>query len=89
MDVVNCGTGQSAVCREHFERIDARLGENEDSFRSQSRDIRELSVTTARMGEKLSALSGSLRSLTRALWGVTVSAAAALFGFLLWYIQSL
>lgn len=79
---------QNPVCTQHFERIDARLHELEQNEAGQAARFAELSVLTARMHEKLSTLEVSLRGLTKALWGISASVLAALFGFLLWYVQS-
>ncbi len=75
------------VCREHFERIDARLQELESSQKGQQDRFGEMAVQTARMHEKLNIVDASLRSVTRALWSVTASAVALLVGFVFWYIQ--
>ena len=79
----------SALCREKFESIERRLHKGDAAMEEQDRAIRELSVLAARLGERITALSGSMRALTRALWGVTASAGAVLVGFLIWYIQTL
>ncbi len=75
------------VCREHFERIDARLQQLELDRDGQRRSFSELAVMSARMHEKLTTLDASLKSLIRALWGISGSLVAALLGFVLWYIQ--
>lgn len=76
------------VCAQHFERIDARLHELEQAEAGQNARFSEMAVMTARMHEKLTTLDSSLRSLTKALWGISGSLVAALLGFVMWYIQN-
>lgn len=77
-----------AVCRERFARIDTRLREGDRSAQDQRRELSELELLAARLNERMTALAGSMRALTKALWGVTAAALAGLFGFVLWYLQT-
>ncbi len=76
------------ICRQRFERIDARLHELEQDQDGQRSRFSEMAVMTARMHEKLTNLDASLKSLIRALWGISGSLVAALLGFVVWYIQN-
>lgn len=78
-----------AVCREHFERIDARLLHLEQAEAGQNTRFSEMAVMNARMHEKLNNLDTSIKSLIRALWGISGTLLASLLGFVVWYIQGL
>ncbi len=78
-----------AVCREHFERVDARLHHLEQAQAGQNLRFSDMAVMNARMHEKLNTLDASLKSLVRALWGISGTLLAALLGFVVWYIQGL
>ena len=60
-----------AVCREHFERVDARLHHLEQAQAGQNLRFSDMAVMNARMHEKLNTLDASLKSLVRALWGIS------------------
>lgn len=78
-----------AVCQQHFERIDARLRHLEQAEDGQNARFSEMAVMSARMHEKLNTLDASLKSLIRALWGISGTLLASLLGFVVWYIQGL
>ena len=78
-----------AVCQQHFERIDARLHHLEQAEAGQNARFSDMAVMNARMHEKLNTLDASLKSLIRALWGISGTLLASLLGFVVWYIQGL
>lgn len=78
-----------AVCQQHFDRIDARLHQLEQAEAGQNARFSDMAVMNARMHEKLNTLDASLKSLVRALWGISGTLLATLLGFVVWYIQGL
>lgn len=77
------------TCKERFACIDAHLSDSDEQLKEHNQDIKQLSVLTACLNERITVLAQTMRLLTRALWGVAAATLAALFGFLLWYIQTL
>jgi hypothetical protein len=69
-------------CRERFEKIDTRLDKGDDEFKEHGEKIVELKTDMAH-------LTKSLDGVTKALWGVAVSIAMTLLGFLVWYVENL
>lgn len=76
-------------CKAEFDRIHQRIDKRDKSFEEQKHDIKELAVSQARTSEDVVHMTKSISALTKALWGVAASLLATLFGFVLWYIQSI
>lgn len=69
-------------CKERFKAIDDRLNEGDKLM---SEHTTEIAVIKANMNSLIKSING----LTKSLWGVCGTIVATLFGFLVWYIQSL
>ncbi len=69
-------------CKERFREIEKRLDEGDKVFTQHTTDIAVLKTNT-------NALIKSMNGLTKALWGVCGTILATLFGFFIWYIQSI
>ena len=76
-------------CKEEFARIHKRIDKRDETLSEQETEIKNHSVSIARMSEDVIHMTKSISGLTKALWGVAASMLATLFGFVLWYIQSL
>lgn len=76
-------------CKAEFERLHDRIDKKDEAFDAQERDIRKHEVALARISEDVLHMTKSIGGLTKALWGVAASMLGTLFGFVLWYIQSL
>lgn len=76
-------------CKEEFERIHKRIDKRDQSIEAQEEKIQNQAVSIARVNEDVIHMAKSISGLTKALWGVAASMLATLFGFVLWYIQSL
>ena len=69
-------------CKERFKAIDERLNEGDKLM---SEHTTEIAVIKANMNSLIKSING----LTKSLWGVCASLVVTLFGFFVWYIQSL
>lgn len=76
-------------CRDEFERIHKRIDKRDKTLETIEGEVQTQAVAIARTSEDVIHMAKSISSLTKALWGVAVSLMATLFGFVLWYIQSL
>lgn len=76
-------------CKAEFERLHERIDKKDKALDAQEHDIRKHEVALARISEDVIHMTKSIGGLTKALWGVAASLLATLFGFVLWYIQSL
>lgn len=70
------------ACKERFKAIDDRLNEGD---RLMSEHTTEIAVLKTNMNSLIKSING----LTKSLWGVCGTILATLFGFFIWYIQSL
>lgn len=76
-------------CKAEFDRIHKRIDKRDKSFEEQEHNIKELTVSHARISEDVLHMTKSISALTKALWGVAASILGTLFGFVMWYIQKL
>ena len=76
------------LCVEKFEAMDGELGSILKTQQRQSQEIKELAIISARLNERLCSLTDAVKLLTRALWGVALSAGSTLISFVIWYIQT-
>ncbi len=70
------------ACKERFRDIEERLN---DGDRIMTEHTTEIAVLKTNMSNLIKSISG----LTKALWGVCGTTLATLFGFFIWYVQSL
>lgn len=75
-------TEMHEACKERFRDIEERLNDGDKIMTGHTTDIAVLKTN-------MSTLIKSLGGLTKALWGVSGTIVAALFGFFIWYIQNL
>ena len=76
-------------CQVEFEKIHKRIDKRDETLTEQENEIKEHGLSIARISEDVIHMTKSINGLTKALWGVAASMMATLFGFVLWYIQSL
>ena len=76
-------------CKAEFERLHERIDKRDKTLEKQEDEIKKHSVSIARVSEDVMHMTKSISGLTKALWCVAVSLIATLFGFVLWYIQSI
>ena len=76
-------------CKEEFEKIHKRIDKRDEVFNEQESELKDHAVAIAKISEDVIHVTKSIGGLTKALWGVAVSLMATLFGFVIWYIQSL
>ena len=76
------------LCSERFETVDREIILLSKTQQKQSQEIKELAILSARLNERLCSLTDAVKLLTRALWGVALSAVSALVSFFIWYIQT-
>lgn len=76
-------------CKEAFDLIHRRIDKRDATLSEQEKKIEEHSVSIAKTSEDVIHITKSMGALTKALWGLAASLMAALFGFVLWYIQHL
>ena len=69
-------------CKERFKAIDERLNEGDRLMNEHTPEIAVIKTNVA-------SLIKSINGLTKSLWGVCASLVVTLFGFFVWYIQSL
>ena len=79
---------KNALCSERFEAIDGEVSGIRKTQQKQSQEIKELAILSARLNERLCSLTDAVKLLTRALWGVALSAVSTLISFFIWYIQT-
>lgn len=76
-------------CKEEFERLHKRIDKRDEVFNEQETELKDHAVAIAKISEDVIHVTKSIGGLTKALWGVAASLIATLFGFVIWYIQSL
>ena len=69
-------------CKERFKAIDDRLNEGDKLMNEHTTEIAVIKTNVA-------SLIKSINGLTKSLWGVCGTIVATLFGFFIWYIQSI
>lgn len=76
-------------CKEEFDRIHRRIDKRDKMLGEQEDKLQAHGESLARMSEDVTHVTRSISALTKALWGVAGSLMASLFGFILWYVQSI
>ena len=76
-------------CKEEFEKLHKRIDKRDEVFNEQETELKDHAVAIAKISEDVIHVTKSIGGLTKALWGVAASLIATLFGFVIWYIQSL
>jgi hypothetical protein len=77
------------VCEERHKKVDAMIAHHESWLGEHETKIDKLECSDAQKTTEIKNLVSSLGGLTKALWGLALAIGVALFGFLVWYIQSL
>lgn len=77
------------ICSEKHKRVDERLNHHEKWLGDHEGKIDRLDRSDATNTEAIGSLCKQLGSQTNAIWGLVSTIAVSLFGFFVWYIQSL
>lgn len=78
-----CESGEmQPICKEKFGTIEKRLNEKSHILDENVTDINVLR-------NEIAHVTRSIHGLTKALWAISGSLIATLFGFFVWYIQNI
>ena len=76
-------------CQKQFEVLHARFDKRDLTLKEHENKIEENEIAIVELSVNVSSVTKSISGLTKALWGLAGSLLVTLFGFVLWYIQSL
>ena len=76
-------------CQAEFQKLHDRIDKKSEELKEQSKSIHDNEVEITKVSEDVQHMAKSINGLTKALWGVAASLMATMFGFILWYIQTL
>ena len=76
-------------CQKQFDILHARFGKRDDTLKEHEEKIEKNEIAIAELSVNVSSVTKSINGLAKALWALAGSLLATLFGFFIWYIQSI
>jgi len=82
-------SGFEKLCTEKHKAIETELTRHSSWLGDHEKKIDSLEKSDAKNTTQIDNLVQSMGGLTKALWGLVLTIAGALLGFVIWYIQSI
>lgn len=77
-----------SVCNERHERIDARLGDHDETLKDHGEKIGGLEVGRVKNETNIENICKNLGNLTKGIWGLTIVLAGSFISFFFYAVQN-